>query len=103
MVMIFYDSLQKVTNFPKISQYIMAYYLDFVPFWYILLTFSFALGPFESLPQNFGLFQNSSKFQNFELGDGKNWKSQYGIYSFWKYDMAACMQLIMVQVILLGL
>ncbi len=65
---------EHVENFPKISQYIMAYYLDFIQLWYILSTFSFALGPFKSLPQNFGLFQNGSKFWNFGLGDGKIWK-----------------------------
>ncbi len=48
--------------------------------WYISLSFSFAFGPFESLPQNFSLFWNSSKFQNFRLGDGKSWKSQYCRY-----------------------
>ncbi len=48
-------SLHNVANFPKILQYIMAYYLDFVQLLYILLTFGFAFGPFESLPQNFGL------------------------------------------------
>ncbi len=55
-------SLRMVANFQKISQYIMAYYLDFVQLRYILLTFSFAFGPFKKLLQNFGLFQNDSKF-----------------------------------------
>jgi hypothetical protein len=45
----------------------MAYYLDFIKLQYVLLTFSFTFGPFESLPQNFGLFQNGSKFWNFRL------------------------------------
>jgi hypothetical protein len=63
--------LQNVAKFPKISWYIMAYYLDFIQLRYILLTFSFAFGPFESLRQNFGLFQNGSKFQNFGLGNAK--------------------------------
>ncbi len=58
--MIAYDSIQNVANFPVISQYFMAYYLDFIQLCYILLTFGFAFGPFESLPQNFGLFD--SKF-----------------------------------------
>jgi hypothetical protein len=60
----------------QISQYIMAYYLDFVQLWYISLTF----GPSKSLSQDFGLFQNGSKFWNFGLGDGKIWKSPYCIY-----------------------
>jgi hypothetical protein len=34
----------------------MAFYLDLIQLQYILLTFGFASGPFESLPQNFGLF-----------------------------------------------
>jgi len=53
----------------------MAYYLNFIQHWYISLTFGFAFGPFESLPQNFGLFWNGSKFWNFQLDDGENWKS----------------------------
>ncbi len=57
----------------------MAYYLDFIQLQYILLTFGFTFGPFESLPQDFGLFWNGSKFQNFGLGDGKIWNSQYHI------------------------
>jgi hypothetical protein len=57
----------------------MAYYLDFIQLWYILLTFGFAFGPFESLPQDFSLFWNDSKFLNFLLGNGKIWKSQYRI------------------------
>jgi hypothetical protein len=36
-----------------------------------LLTFGFAFGSFESLPQDFGLFQNGSKFTYFGLGNGK--------------------------------
>ncbi len=54
----------------------MAYYSDFIQLWYILLT----LGPFHSWPQNFGLFWNGSKFQNFTLCDDKIWESQYCIY-----------------------
>jgi hypothetical protein len=50
----------------------MASYLNFVQLQCILVTFGFALGDFESLPQHFGLFQNRSKFQNFGLGDGKS-------------------------------
>ncbi len=63
-----------------ITNYIMACYLDFVQLQYISLTFGFAFGPFKSLPQNFSLFRNSSKFQNFGFGDGKIWKSQYHFY-----------------------
>ncbi len=73
----FYDSLHNVVSFPKI----LAFYLDFIQHCYILLTFSFALGPFKSLPQNFGLFQNGSIFQNFRLGDGKSLKSESNIWS----------------------
>jgi hypothetical protein len=40
----------------------MAYYLDFVQLQYILLSFSFGFGRFKSLRQDFGLFQNGSKF-----------------------------------------
>jgi len=58
-------------NFPNISQYIMAHYLDYIQLRYISLTLSFTFGPSESLPQDFGLFRNGSKFLNFELGDGK--------------------------------
>ncbi len=58
----------------------MAYYLDFIQVWYISLTFGFAFSPFKSLPQNYSLFRNGSKFQNFRLGDGKIWKSHYHIY-----------------------
>ncbi len=54
----------------------MAYYLDFVQLWYISLTFGFA---FESLSQDFGLFRNGSKYQNFGLGNGEIWKGQYCI------------------------
>jgi len=60
----------------------MVYILDFIHRWYILLTFSLAFGPFESLPQDFGLFWKGSKFWNFRLSDGKIWKSQYHIYLF---------------------
>ncbi len=67
-------------NFPKISQHIMALYLDYTQLRYISLTLSFAFGPSESLPQDFGHFRNGSKFLNFEFGDGKIWKSQYCIY-----------------------
>jgi hypothetical protein len=49
----------------------MAYYLDFVPLQYILLTFSFAFGPIESLPQDFSLFRNGSNFQKIGLGNGE--------------------------------
>ncbi len=78
--MIVYGSLQNVANFPEISCYNMAYYLDFIQLWYLLLTFGFAFGPFESLPQNFALFWNGSKFWNFGLGNFESWKSQYHIY-----------------------
>jgi len=44
---------------------------NFIQLQYTTLTFSFAFGPFETLTQNFGLFQNGSKFQNFGLGNGK--------------------------------
>ncbi len=57
----------------------MAYYLDFIQLWYISLTFGFPFGPFESLSQDFGLFRNGSKFQNFGLGNGEIWISQYRI------------------------
>ncbi len=61
-----------MANFPEISQYRMAYYLDFIQLRYISLTFGFAFGPFESLPQDFvSLFQNGSRFRNFRLGDGE--------------------------------
>jgi hypothetical protein len=50
----------------------MAYYLDFVQLRYMSLTFGFTVGPFKSLPQNFGLFRKGSKFQNFGLGNGKS-------------------------------
>jgi hypothetical protein len=63
--------LQNVANFPEISWYIMAYYLDFIQLRYISLTFSFTFGPFECLRQNSGLLRNGSKFQNFGLGNGK--------------------------------
>ncbi len=58
----------------------MAYYLEFILLWYISFTFSFAFGPFKSLPQNFILFWKGSKFWNFGLGIGKSWKSQNRIY-----------------------
>ncbi len=54
--------------------------LSFIQLQYILLTFSFAFGPFKNLPQNFSLFWNGSIFKNFRLGNGKSWKSQYCIY-----------------------
>jgi hypothetical protein len=57
-----YDSVQNVVNFPKISWYIMSYCLDFVQLEYVSLIFSFVFGPFESLPQDFGLFRNGTKF-----------------------------------------
>jgi hypothetical protein len=69
--MIVYNSIQNVVNFPKISHYILAYYLEFVQLRYILLTFGFAFGHSESLPQDFGLFRNGSKFHNFGLGNGE--------------------------------
>ncbi len=78
--MIVYDSIWNVANFPEISWYIMAYYLDFIQLPYISLTFCFTFSPFESLSQDFSLFQNGSKFWNFGLGDGKIWKSQYHIF-----------------------
>jgi hypothetical protein len=56
--MIVYDSIQNLAKFHEKSQYIMANYLDFIQLCYILLTFGFAVGPFKSLPQDFGLFQN---------------------------------------------
>ncbi len=65
------------TKFFKISQYIITYYLDFIELWCISLTFGFAFGAFESLPQHFSFFQNGSKFQYFSIGDGEGWKSQY--------------------------
>jgi len=71
-----YDSIWNVANSPQISWYILAYYLDFIQLWYILLTFGFAFGPFKSSNKDFGLFQNGSKFQNFGLGNGEIWKSQ---------------------------
>jgi hypothetical protein len=55
----------------------MAYCLDFIQLCCILLTFSFTFSPFESLAQNFDLFQNGSKFWNFGgLGNGESWKSR---------------------------
>ncbi len=42
------------------------YYLDFVQLWCISVTFGFAFGAFESLPQHFGLFE---MVQNFEVSD----------------------------------
>ncbi len=88
--MIVYGSLWNVANFCDISQYIIAYYLDFIQLQYILLTFGFTFGQFKSLPQNFGLFQNGSKILNFRLGNGVSWKSQYRIYlvaiSIWKFS-----------------
>ncbi len=50
----------------------MASYLDFIQLQCIWVTFGFAFGSFESLPQHFGLFQNGSKFQNYGLGDGES-------------------------------
>jgi hypothetical protein len=58
----------------------MAHYLDFVQLQYLLLIFPFGFGPFKSLPQDFGLFENGSKFQNFRLGNGKIIKGQYHLY-----------------------
>ncbi len=55
-------------------------YLDFVQLWCISLAFGFASGAFKSLPQNFGIIQTGSKFQNFGLGNGESWKSQYHRY-----------------------
>jgi hypothetical protein len=54
----------------------MAYYLDFVKLRYILLTFGFAFGPFGSLPQNFDLFRNGSKFQTWQWQKLKKSMSQ---------------------------
>ncbi len=59
----------------KIFQYLIRQ--NETKFWYILLTFGFAFGPFKSLPQNFSLFWNGSKFCDFGLGDAESWKSQY--------------------------
>jgi hypothetical protein len=39
-----------------------------------LLIITFAFDDFKSLPQNFSLIQNSSKFGNLGLGGGKNGK-----------------------------
>jgi hypothetical protein len=59
-----------------------AFYLDFIQLWYISLICGFAFGSFKSSPQDFGLFGNGSKFQNFRLSNGEIWKSQYHIYLF---------------------
>jgi hypothetical protein len=41
---------------------------------------SLTFDDFKSLLQNFGLAQTGSKFGNFGLGNGKNWKSPYRRY-----------------------
>ncbi len=76
----FYDSLWKLAKFLEISHYVMAYFLAFIQLQYSSWTFSFAFGPLKSLPQNFGLFQNGSKFWNFVFGNGESGKSQYHRY-----------------------
>ncbi len=58
----------------------MVYYFNFVECQCISLTFALALGAFKSWPQNFGLFWTDLRFQNFALGNGKSWKSQYCSY-----------------------
>jgi len=55
---------------------------DFIQFRCILLAFAFAFGAFESWLQNFGLVWIHSKFDNFGLGNGDSWKSQYRSYLF---------------------
>ncbi len=50
--MIVYSSLWNAANLPEISWYIIAYYLDFIQLWYILLTFG--LVSFEMV-QNFDI------------------------------------------------
>jgi hypothetical protein len=50
----------------------MVQYFDFIQFQCILFIFAFAFGAFNSLPQNFGLIQTGSKFQNFGLGNDKS-------------------------------
>ncbi len=66
-----------VAKFPEISEYIMAYYLDFAQLQSALLTFDFAFGPFESLHKIFVSFE---MVQIFRLGDAKIWKGQHCIY-----------------------
>jgi hypothetical protein len=74
----FYKISQNLTKFYRITWYNTLTLFNFNEF---LLTFAFVFDDFKSLPQNFG------------LGDGKSWISQYcsyvllglGIYPMWLF------------------
>jgi hypothetical protein len=65
--MIVHEMQQIFPNFEGVLWILLRFHSSSIYF----IKFGFGFGPFKSLPQNFGLFQNGSKFQNFGLGDGK--------------------------------